>query len=129
LPVLEAVGAALGSIKALTDLVGGISNATVRIQLTEKIADLQGSLLKARQEMLEMEDKYEEVVRENRRLKDVSAPKEKPTGKRYGAYMFAGDDGLYCTACYDSAGRKIQTTRLNARFRQCPVCQALLGSG
>ncbi len=49
--------------------------------------------------------------------------------KKWGCYQFEGEEGLFCTACYDTKGKKIQTTRLNPNFRQCPVCKAMLGTG
>ncbi len=54
------------------------------------------------------------------------------TGKKpqlkWGCYQFEGEQGLFCTACYDTKGQKIQTTRMNSNFRMCPVCKAKFGS-
>jgi hypothetical protein len=118
----------LSGIKTLKEITGGISNKEVKNQLNEKIADLLDVVLNARIQMVEMQEKYEQVVRENRELKEARAPREKPKMK-WGCYIFEGDpEGMYCTACYDTTGKKIQTTRLNSRFRQCAVCKALLGA-
>lgn len=45
-------------------------------------------------------------------------------GKKWDCYQFADDDGLYCTACYDTKGKKIRTTRATSKYRLCPVCNA-----
>jgi len=47
---------------------------------------------------------------------------------KWGCYEFDGEEGLFCTACYDTKGQKIRTTRLSSKFRQCPVCKAVFGS-
>jgi hypothetical protein len=125
---IKMLGGALASIKTITDIAATITDAQLRQELNGKIADLQSAVLTARQQMLEMQEKYEQVLRENKQLKETAAPKEKPQ-RMWGCYKFDGEDGLFCTACYDTKGRRIQTTRINSNFRQCPVCQAMLGSG
>jgi TolA-binding protein len=126
---LKTLGTALGGIKAITDIAATITNAKLRQEMNGKIADLQGTLLMARQQMLEMQEKYEQVLQENKKLKEAAAtPKAKPRMK-WGCYEFEGEDGLFCTACYDMKGQKIQTTRININFRQCPACKAMLGAG
>jgi hypothetical protein len=125
---VKTLGTAIASIKTITDIAATVTNAQLRQELNGKIADLQSTLLAARQQMLAMQEKYEQVLLENKLLKEAAAPKEKPR-RKWGCYQFDGEDGLFCTACYDTKGRKIQTTRLNSNFRQCPVCKAMLGSG
>jgi hypothetical protein len=66
--------------------------------------------------------------RRTKQLKEADAPKVKPR-RKWGCYHFDDDDGLFCTACYDTKGQKIQTTRLNPNFRQCPASKATLRSG
>jgi hypothetical protein len=124
---LKTFGTALGSIKTITEIAASISNAKLRQEMNGKIAELQDTLLAARQQMLEMQEKYELVLKENKQLKEAVVPKVRPRMK-WGCYQFDGDDGLFCTACYDTKGQKNQTTRLNSKYRQCPVCQAIFGS-
>lgn len=132
LETIKTLGAALTSIKTLSDIADTISNAKVRQEFNGKIADLQGVVIAARQQMLTMQDKYEELLRENKQLKEQlkesEAPREKPSMK-WGCYQFEGEDGLFCTACYDTKGKKHRTTRINSNLRQCPVCKSSLGSG
>jgi len=125
---IKTLGAALTSIKTITDIAATITNARLRQDLNGKIADLRGVIITARQQVLEMQDKYERVLQENKRLKEITAPRQTPQMK-WGCYKFEGEDGLFCTACYDTKRQKIRTTRLNIKFRQCPVCKAVLGAG
>ena len=126
--IVSAFGAALNSIKTITDIASTITNAKLKQELNGKIADLQGEILTARQQMLGMQEEYEHLLQENKELKNAAAPREKPK-VQWGCYRFDDEDGLFCTACYDTKGKKILTTRVNTRFRQCPVCKAVLGSG
>lgn len=68
LETVKILGAALGSIKTITDIAGTISNAQLRQELNGKIADLQTAILTARQKMLEMQEQYEQLLQENKRL-------------------------------------------------------------
>jgi hypothetical protein len=129
LETIQTLGAALAGIKSLADIASTVKNTEVRQELNAKIAELQGTLISARQAMLELQDKYEQILRENKQLKEAAAPKQKPSGMKWGCYQFEGEEGLFCTACYDSKGQKSQTTRVNTRFRMCPVCKAPIGTG
>ena len=129
LETVQTLGAALTGIKTLADIASTVKNTELRQELNAKIADLQGTLIAARQDMLELQDKYEQVLRENKQLKEASAPKQKPLGMKWGCYEFEGEEGLFCTGCYDSKGQKSQTNRVNAKFRMCPVCKAVIGVG
>ena len=124
LPILETLTAALSGIKTLKEIVSGLSNKEVRNELNEKIADLLDVILSARIQMAEMQDKYEQILKENKELKEATAPREKTTLK-WGCYQFEGDDGMYCTACYDSKGKKIRASRVLGHYI-CNVCKAHL---
>jgi hypothetical protein len=124
---IQTITAALSAMKSLADIAKGIQNAEVRQELNGKIADLQGTLISARQAMLDLQDKYELVLRENKLLKEATVPKQKPSGRKLGCYQFEGEDGLFCTACYDTKGQKSQTTRMTSQYRMCPVCKAAIG--
>ena len=69
LETVKLLGAALGSIKTITDIAETITNAQLRKELNGKIADLQTAILTARQKMLEMQEQYEQVLQENKHLK------------------------------------------------------------
>lgn len=125
---LATLSAALSGIKTLSDIAKAISDTKLRHEFSAQIADLQGVLIDARQQMLEIQDRYEALLRENKQLKEAAAPRDRPT-LFYGCYKFEGDDRLYCPGCYDSKGKKYVTSRLNSRFRQCTVCRVEIGSG
>ena len=104
-----------------------ISKNVAEAEFKNVLADLSNELADAKLEIVSLKEQLASKIEELRLAKlPSSEPAEKPTVK-WGAYQFAGDDGLYCTACYDTKRQKIRTTRLNSKYRQCPVCKALLG--
>jgi len=125
---VKTLGTAIASIKTITDIAATITNAQLRQDLNGRIADLQHVILAAQQQMLEMQEKYERVLEENKALKKAAEPRQNARIVA-GCYHFEGDEAalLFCTACYDTKGRKNLTTRLGSKFRQCPVCQAKFG--
>ena len=129
LETVQAIGAALTGIKTITEITSTIKNTEIRQELNSNIAELQQTLIAAQQQTLELQQKYERLLREHEQLKEAKAPKPKPKGVKWGCYEFEGDNQLYCTACYDTKGQKSVTTRVNSRFRMCPVCQAVIGVG
>jgi hypothetical protein len=126
--IVKTIATAVGGLKSLTDIAATITNAKQRQELNGIIAELQTALLAARQQMLEMQTEHERVLQENKLLKEAKAPRERPKIK-WGCYQFDGEEGLFCTACYDTRGQKILTTRLNSSYRSCPVCKVMFGAG
>src|SRR5690348_11407783 len=128
--VVNAIVSAQATLKLLRDAVGTISSADLQMQLYSKIADLQSQLLDAREQMLEMQGHVEQLRRENQDLKNAAERRAstRPTIK-WGCYQFEGEQGLFCTACYDTKGQRNLVTRLpGGQLRMCPVCQAVLGA-
>jgi hypothetical protein len=41
-----------------------------------------------------------------------------------GCYVFVDEKGFFCPSCYDRAGQKVLTKRLNSKLRVCPSCRA-----
>ena len=124
------------------DIIGGINNAialVARLREVSKnisdvefknlLADLSGELADAKLQIADLKERLALQAQEIQSLKraDLSA-KPKPSGTQWGCYRFDGDDGLYCTSCYDSKGLKSRTNRVNSRSRACPVCRAVIGS-
>lgn len=127
--LLTGFNATLVSLKALTQVATSVATVELRIELTSKIADLQSDILAARQQMLEMQQRYEELLKENQRLTDHAArhlAKKPPL--QWGCYKFDGEEGLFCSGCYDSKGERNQTSRIDARKRQCQVCRVVIYS-
>ena len=105
-----------------------ISKNVAEAEFKNVLADLSNGLADARLEIAALKEQLAARSEEVRLLKAAtSAPVEKPVVK-WGCYQFDGDDGLYCTACFDTKRQKNRVTRLNTQFRQCPVCKALLGA-
>lgn len=104
----------LDTVKKVADL----AKKGLTVELQEKIMEL-------REEVLAIKEEVVSLRQENQALKDACPEnKEKPIGTKWGCYQFVDDDGLYCTGCYDTKGKKIRTTRATSRYRMCPVCNA-----
>jgi hypothetical protein len=124
------------------DIISTVSNSIVLAQRLRKIsknitdaefknllADLSSELADVKLEAASLKEKLAALQEENRLLKQTASPlDENPTGTQWGCYKFEGNDGLYCTACWDSKRKKSLTNRLSTRFRYCPVCNATIGS-
>src|SRR6185436_4967249 len=97
--VVNALVAAQSTLKLLRDAVGTISSADLQMQLYSKIADLQSQLLDAREQMLEIQGRVEQLRRENQDLKEAAARSGGPRPAiKWGCYQFEGEDALFCTA-------------------------------
>lgn len=123
--VITALSTAANSIKGLIEIPGTITSVKVRNELNTKIAELMDSLIAARQQMLEMQQKYELLLKENIELKQISGPRAKPRLKWGCCYEFDGEEGLFCPACYDERGKKALVIKVLSHFR-CTVCRTVL---
>jgi hypothetical protein len=105
-----------------------------RSQLHQFVEDLAAVLGKKPDRPSAYEKCVNELLEEISRLAEQAAkaaPAAEPCGKpriKWGCYEFAGEEGLFCTACYDTKRQKVLTTRANSRFRMCPVCKAVFGA-
>jgi len=43
-----------------------------------------------------------------------------------GCYIFTNEKGFFCPNCYDQAGNKVATTRINSKLRVCPACRTTI---
>jgi hypothetical protein len=97
------------------------------------LAELTNELADAKLEAANFKARLAACLEENEALKNALNQKSTQTPSLTdGAYSFAGEDGLFCTACFDSAYKKVRVTSLTAAFRafgkwRCPVCKASLG--
>ena len=129
--MVDPVGALNAIDKALTlgKRLLAISKNVKEAEFNNVLADLLSQLADAKVEIAGLKSQLAQQTDEIRVLKKAAPDaKVKPTVK-WGCYQFEGDDGLYCTACYDSRGAKSLTAHEpgKIRFRRCPVCNALLG--
>ena len=97
------------------------------------LADLQGDLADAKLEVVNLKTELTELKDENRRLKERLDAKEGSKPEHIdGTYVFEGDDGHYCTACFDTTQRKIRLKSETGHFSvfgkwQCPSCKEFFG--
>jgi regulator of replication initiation timing len=123
--VLAVINHSISLVSRLREISKNIQQAEIK----NLLADLSNELADAKMQVASLKERVAELTEENRGLKAVrSESKEKPT-IQWGCYKFEGDEGLYCTGCYDSKGMKSLTHRRNSRFRYCPVCKTVIGSG
>jgi regulator of replication initiation timing len=124
--ILSTVSNSITLVQRLREISKNIAEA----EFKNVLADLSYELADLKLEAASLKERLAVLQEENILLKKTTVPiEEGPTGNKWGCYQFASDDGLYCTACWDSKRKKSLTTRINPRIRMCPVCQATLGTG
>lgn len=128
--------------KNMNDILSGINNAITivgrlrevskniaEVEFKNLLADLSGELADAKLQIADLKERVALQAQEIQALKRGDpTSKQKPSGKKWGCYQFEGEEGLFCTGCYDARGVKSQTNRLDPRHRSCPVCRATIGS-
>jgi hypothetical protein len=123
--IISSIGTAITLVQRLREISKNINEA----EFKNVLADLSCELADLKLEAAALKEQMAHLREENRVLKSTTPPADdKPIDVKYGCYRFKDDERLYCTACWDSKRRKSLTTRLNSRFRQCPVCNAMLGA-
>jgi len=122
---LGAVDRSIALVKRLREISKNVAEAEAR----NLLADLSNELADAKLEIANLKVELANQIEANRKLA-AAAPetKPKPSGIKWGCYEFAGEQGLFCTGCYDARGAKSLTNRVNSNFRSCPVCGATIGS-
>jgi len=121
--VVSSVNGAIALVSKLRDIAKKIDQAEMR----NLLADLSNELADAKMAVAELKEQVVTLSEENRLLKEIQlGEREKPVRVKWGCYQFEGDEGLFCTACYDTKGQKIRVAHIQGRFHQCPVCKANL---
>lgn len=57
------------------------------------------------------------------------SPPIKDYTMQWGCLLFPGDSYLYCPSCFHKNGKKVETSRVNTKFRYCAVCKTNIPSG
>lgn len=119
--IIGAINHSLTLLQRLREVSKNISEAEFKnllAELSDELADVKLNVVSLKEEILKLKE-------ENQNLKQqvIANTTNKPS-MRFGCYTFEGEEGLFCTACYDTKGKKVQTTRINSRYRECPVCKA-----
>lgn len=126
----------------MNDILVGINNAIMivgrlrevskhisEVEFNNLLAALSGELADAKLQIADLKEKLAIQAQEIQSLRRADpGRKQKPSGVKWGCYQFEGEEGLFCTGCYDSKGLKSLTNRVNSQSRSCPVCRAVIGS-
>ncbi|MGP3789328.1 hypothetical protein [Pseudomonas sp. B392_1p] len=122
--IVSTINNSISIVSRLRDISKNLSEA----EFKNLLADLSTELADAKLQIADLKIQLAIQTDELRALKSANPEaKQKPTIK-WGCYKFDGEEGLYCSACYDSKGQKSLTNRLNSNRRSCPVCKAVIGS-
>jgi|COG998Drversion2_1049125.scaffolds.fasta_scaffold99459_2 chromosome segregation ATPase len=126
--VVQALQSSIEIVKRLRALSKKIEDADFKMLL----ADLSGELADAKMEVASLKAEIARLSEENQSLS--SRLQQKTAGKpifKDGAYSFEGDEGAYCTACYDVRNQRVRLSKLLPPFDEfgkweCPSCKAIL---
>lgn len=119
----------LTSINASIEIVKRLREISKKIEVAEfsnLLADLSNELADSKMEVVTLKEEVINLKNKIRELETKASSKNETKTVKWGCYQFENDDGLYCTACFDTKGEKIRTTRVRGGTRQCPVCKAYL---
>jgi hypothetical protein len=122
---LVAITAAIELVKTLKD--AKLSDAKVKDQMAElylKLADLKMDMANLINENLDLKRKLTEALEKNNQKEDVFFD-----GKFYYKKNANGNEGPFCTGCYDNKKQLVRVTPLPSDFADlashtCPVCKA-----
>jgi hypothetical protein len=98
------------------------------------LANLSNKLADAKLEVAKLKISLAETAESNQKLTEQLTIKTNETPiVREGAYSFSGQEGLFCTACFDTKQQKVRITPLAGALRkfgkwECPSCGACLGA-
>ena len=122
--ILATLNHSISLVSRLREISKNLSEA----EFKNLLADLSSELAEAKIHIAELKTQLAALAEENRSLK-AAAPESKQTPtQKWGCYQFEGEQGLFCTACYDSKGKKSLTNRLSSTRRSCPVCKTVIGT-
>lgn len=124
-----------GAIQSAIEIVQRLRSLSKKIEDAEfkmLLADLSSDLADAK---LEAANLKFEIAKLKEDLHTAQAVAEAITdGKpvlKEGAYSFSGEEGAFCTACFDVRRQRVRLTRLAPPFDsfgkwECPSCKAIL---
>jgi hypothetical protein len=115
------IAGAIGLVKQVKEL----ADQTKNLELKTVIVDLQSKLLDVKEEINELREENAKLKEE---VKRALAPPE--VAVKDGMY-YKGDDGPFCTGCYDSQKKMIRLIgamgpekKLMGIHHKCPSCKA-----
>ncbi|WP_018233694.1 hypothetical protein [Thioalkalivibrio thiocyanodenitrificans] len=126
----------VASVQNALDILGKLRTLAKKIENAEfsmLLADLSSELADAKLEVSELKTKLASANEEKHKLAALLASRAsgKPT-LHEGVYQFEGEEGLFCTACFDTQEKKVRVTALTGPFKtfgkwECPSCKAVYG--
>ena len=125
---LSTVTAALGSIKAATEIAKLIKDSDISLEKAEtklKLAELIGSLADAKLEVINMQQLLAET---EARIKELQVELQVQKALRWQEPLYwldneSGSDGPYCQHCYDSARKLIRLQGNGEGWYECKACK------
>jgi hypothetical protein len=127
--VIESIQAAISVVSKLRELSKKLENAEIKMLIADLSNDLADAKLHAANVKSEMADLKAELtdIKQQALLRSSAKPRFDD-----GGYHFEGEDGHFCTGCYDSKGQKIRLSRMARDFEvfgkwECPVCKKGFG--
>jgi hypothetical protein len=121
--IITTTSTAISLLKRLREISKNIEEA----EFNNVLADLANELADIKIEAASLKEKMASLIEENASLKKVKSTTEKPSGVKWGCYIFEDPEMLYCTACWDSKKQKSLTSRATSKHRLCGVCKAVNG--
>lgn len=125
----------IAAIQNAIDIVGKLRALAKKVEDAEfkmLLADLSGDLADAKLEVANLKIELAKAKEEAQRQAALLAQRTlaAPTVTE-GAYKFEGEDGLFCTACFDTKQQKVRVTPLTGAFKtfgkwRCPSCRTTL---
>jgi hypothetical protein len=126
----------IASIQNAIEIAGKLHALSKKIENADfkmLLADLSSDLADAKLEAANLKITLAASLEENESLKkSLNQKSTQAPIFTEGAYAFEGEDGLFCTACFDTAQKKVRVAPLSGAFRtfgkwRCPACKASLG--
>ncbi len=128
--VVATIQRSIDTVEKLLTLYKKNEEAEIKMLL----GNLSSELTNAKLEFTKLKASLAETTESNQKLAEQLAVKANETPiLREGAYSFSGQEGLFCTACFDTRQQKVRITALPGALRkfgkwECPSCGACLGT-
>ncbi len=120
--ILASINHSLSLVTRLRDVSKNVAEA----EFKNLLADLASDLADAKIQVADLKHRLVAQAEEIAALKAADGKtKVKPSGFQWRCYKCEGEEGLFCTGCYDSKGKKSRTNRLNINQRSCPVPESV----
>ena len=126
----------LPAIQQSIEIVGklrALSKKVADAEFKMLLADLSSELADAKLEAANLKSEIAALKTENQALREVVERRQSASPiLADNVYHFEGEQGNFCTACYDTKGQKVRVTALKGHFADlatwlCPSCNATYG--